>query len=167
MDMLRVSWTLCLLAVAAGQAAASDVKTVIGPTNAALADGAAALIAGDAEEGVRLTLEGLSRPTSERDRIAAWANLCAGYVMLEQFDSALAYCDRVIAVDDDNWRAFNNRALVHIFRGDYAAAASDIDRVESLRPNARTLDRVRTMLLNETDPVRPTVVIDDRRQAPE
>ena len=46
-------------------------------------------------------------------------------------------------------------------------AGHDIDRLEALRPNARTLDKVRTMLLNETDPVRPTVTVDDRRQAPD
>ena len=134
--------------------------------NPALADGAQALIAGDAETGVRLTLEGLTRPTRRGDRIAAWANLCAGYVMLEQFDAALDYCDRVIAVDDDNWRAFNNRALVYIFQGEYAAARRDVDRLEALRPNARTLETVKTMLLNATDPLQPTVMIDDRRRPP-
>lgn len=167
MRILPVSWSLCLLAVAAGPATATESKTVVGPANVLLADGAAALMAGDAEAGVRLTLEGLSRPTRERDRIAAWANLCAGYVMLENYAAALGFCDRVIAADDDNWRAYNNRALVHIFRGNYAAAARDIDRLEALRPNARTLDKVRTMFLNETEPVRPTVTVDDRRQEPD
>jgi len=167
MRMLPVSWSLCLLAVAAWQVAAADSKTVVGPANVPLADGAAALMAGDAEAGIRLTLEGLSQPTRDRDRIAGWANLCAGYVMLENYAAALGFCDRVIAADDDNWRAYNNRALVHIFRGDYAAAARDIDRLAALRPNARTLDKVRTMLLNETDPVRPTVTVDDRRRKPD
>jgi len=40
-------------------AVAQESKTVIGPSNPDLHDGANALLAGDAEEGVRLTLLGL------------------------------------------------------------------------------------------------------------
>jgi hypothetical protein len=75
---------------------AQESKTVIGPTNIELHDGANALLAGDAEEGVRLTLLGLQHESTPRDRRTAMSNLCAGYIMLEQLDMALSYCNQVL-----------------------------------------------------------------------
>ena len=53
---------LASFAQAQSTAGQSDAiaKTVVGPANADLADGAAALRAGDAEEGIRLTKRGLA-----------------------------------------------------------------------------------------------------------
>jgi tetratricopeptide (TPR) repeat protein len=166
MHLSRIGTLLCLL-FAAGNGSAEEPKTVIGPSNVLLADGADALLARDAERGVSLTLKGLNFRTSERDRNSAWANLCAGYVMLEKPDEALAWCNKVIEADDDNWRAYNNRALAHIQLANYEQAAADIERAESIRPNARTLKSVKAMLQNEIDPVHPVVTIDDRRQFPD
>ena len=147
--------------------AGEDSKTVIGPSNQALYDGARALIEGDGEEGVRLTLEGLARVTSERDRITAWANLCAGYVLLDQLDTALMYCDRVIEVNDRHWRSYSNRALILVRLGRYAEAERDLGQAEAIAPKATTVKRVRAMLLDAVEPVTPRIEIDDRRQAPE
>ena len=47
------------------------------------------MLAGDYEEGVRLTLLGLQRSTSLRDEKAAHSNLCAGYLVLGQLETAL------------------------------------------------------------------------------
>lgn len=156
---------LLLLAGVCG-VAAEETKTVIGPSNIMLADGAEALMERDAERGVTLTLRGLNYPASERVRQQAWANLCAGYVMLEKLDEALSWCNKVIETNDKNWRAYNNRALVYIQQGRYEEAAADIERVEEISPNARTIKTVKAMLLNETDPVQPVVTIDDRRGKP-
>lgn len=157
--------TWLLLAGTCG-VAAEESKTVVGPSNAMLADGADALMARDAERGVSLTLRGLSFPTNKRDERSAWANLCAGYVMLENPREAVSWCDKAIEADPDHWRAYNNRAIAYIQLGRLEEAAADIERVESLRPNAGTLKTVKAMLLHETDPVQPTVTIDDRRQKP-
>ena len=74
MQMLLMVVSLLLLArVAAGQ----EAKTVIGPHNAELSAGAEALLAGDAERGVRLTLEGLRHPTGLRDRRTGFSNQTA------------------------------------------------------------------------------------------
>jgi len=138
-------------------------RTVIGPSNVDLADGAAALLAGDAEEGVRLTLRGLNGAASERDRHAAWSNLCAGYLMLGRPDEALGYCNRAIDADTDNWRAFSNRAILHIQAGRYEEAKADIRRAEAINPRARKLGEVKRMLLDKTDPVVPSISVDDGR----
>jgi tetratricopeptide (TPR) repeat protein len=123
-------------------------------------------MAGDAEKGVRLTLQGLTMATSDRDRISGWANLCAGYVMLDRLDDALVYCDQAIEADPGHWHALSNRALIYIFRAEYDLAASDVARAEAIVPHARIPRQVKTMLRNALNPVVPTVTIDDRRKPP-
>ena len=156
-----------LLTMLAGVGVANempDSRTVLGPGNALLADGAKALLAGDAEVGVRLTLAGLDLPATDRDRRAAWSNLCAGYVMLDQLDDALPWCNRAVAAGG-SWRAYSNRALLHVRAGRYDAAAADIAEADELvadRP--RKLREVNALLLDKTHPVRPRVSIDDRRK---
>lgn len=166
MSRPRVALLLCLFKLAGTAAASDDSRVVLGPSNVALADGAAALVAGDAEEGVRLTLRGLAVTTSKRDQVAGWANLCAGYVMLSRFDEALAYCDQAIEADSGHWRALSNRALVHLFRSEFDLAARDVERAQAIAPRARIPRQVQMMLRNAVDPVVPTVTIDDRRQPP-
>ena len=155
------------LAQAQAPAGQSDAvaKTVIGPGNTALADGAAALRAGDAEEGVRLTRRGLAAASSKRDRVAGYSNLCAGLAMLDRFDEALEACNRALELDDEHWRGYSNRALVYLKQRRYAEAERDISRGQALSPNARPLKELRAMYLDAVDPVSPTIIIDDRREA--
>ena len=156
----------CLCFVA-GVSLAQESKTVIGPTNEDLAAGADALLAGDAEEGVRRTLKGLEYASSNRDRVAGMSNLCAGYAMLGQPEDGLPWCDQAIELRDTHWRALSNRALIFIQLGRHEDAESDLSKAEAIAPNARTVKVVRSMLLDITDPVAPLVVIDDQRQAAE
>ncbi len=141
-----------------------DSRTVLGPRNAELADGAQALREGDGEEGVRLTHLGLAAALGRRERQAALGNLCAGYLLLDQFDEAIGYCDQALAENDRNWRVYNNRALVYLRLGRFEEAEADIVRGQELAPNARTLKVVKGMLLDETNPVSPNIIIDDRRE---
>jgi len=152
---------LCLMCVSA---TAKQNSTVLGPSNPDLYHGANALLAGDAEEGVRLTLMGLKYEGRGRDRLTGLSNLCAGYIMLEQLETALPYCDQVLEQNDDYWRAYSNRALAYIKLGRLEEAELDLQKAEALAKNARTVKIVRSMLLDATDPVAPQVVIDDRRQ---
>jgi len=155
---------LCLLVTSA---LAQSNKTIIGPSNLHLHDGANALKSGDVEEGIRLTIIGLQQSASARDRQAGKSNLCAGYLMLGQLDTALAYCNEVLSENDQHWRAYSNRALIYVKLERFADAEEDLKKGEAISPNAKTLKAVRSMLLNETDPVSPTIVIDDRRSPPE
>ena len=139
-------------------------KTVIGPGNVDLADGAAALRMGDAEDGVRLTQRGL-RSANGQDRVAGYSNLCAGLVMLDRLDEALDACNRALELDDQRWRSYSNRALVYLRQERYAEAERDISSGEALSPNARTLKTLRSMYRDAVDPVSPSIIIDDRREA--
>lgn len=158
-----VACALCCNSIVLGQ----ESRTVIGPRNQDLADGANALLAGNAKEGVRLTLIGLEYAASTRDRKTAMSNLCAGYVLLNDLESALDYCNRAIEIDDQHWRAYSNRALVYVRMKRYDEAEADLQHGEALAPNSRTLQAVRAMLLDAIEPVAPNVVIDDRRQPAE
>ena len=158
-----------LLVHAQTQAPARDTesvaKTVIGPGNADLADGAAALRTGDAEEGVRLTQRGIMAASNQRERVAGYSNLCAGLVMLDRLDEALDACNRALELDDRHWRSYSNRALVHLRQERYPEAERDISAGEALSPNARTLKTLRAMYRDAVDPVSPSIIIDDRRGA--
>ena len=152
------------LALTLSPAVAQQNSTVIGPTNIDLSNGATALLAGDAEEGVRLTLRGLKYENSKRNRLTGMSNLCAGYIMLDQLQDGLSYCDQVIAETDRNWRAYCNRALAYIQLKRYEEAEQDLQKAEALVSNARNVKIVRSMLLDATDPVAPNIVLDDRRR---
>jgi len=151
-------------AAGAGEKTDADMKTVIGPRNPELANGATALLNGRIEEGIRLTRIGLGNANGSRERQAAYSNLCAGYVLLEQYETAIEYCDLALEENDRNWRALNNRALARTELGDYELAKADLDRGEAIAPKASTIKEVRGWLLDHTEPVEPTVTIDDRRE---
>lgn len=155
-----------IMAVPASGQEDGQIKTVLGPSNIDLADGATALRAGNAEDGVRLTQRGLNTATNDRERIAGYSNLCAGLIMLERLDEAIAACNRALDLDDGHWRAHTNRALANVKLERYADARRDIAASEAISPNARSTKVIKSMLLDATDPVAPSITIDDRRQAP-
>lgn len=138
-------------------------KTVIGPRNPDLHEGAQALLGGNAETGVRKTLEGLEVAVGEREHEAALSNLCAGYILLGQYQAALGYCDLLLARNNLNWRAYNNRAVIYIKIGQYEKAERDLARGEELRPGAHTLKVARAMYMDAVHPVAPEVEVDDRQ----
>ncbi len=156
----------CLYFFAAGVLAQSNT-TVLGPSNPNLKYGADALLSGDTDEGIRLTLMGLEFARGARERQTAKSNLCAGYLMLREYDTALAYCNEVLAENDEHWRSYSNRALIYVKLGRFDDAERDLEKGEAIRPSSRTLKAVRRMLLDATNPVSPTIVIDDRRDSTE
>jgi len=141
----RVTTVLALASAATVAALAADPNpesqsaTIFGPTNLPLAQGAAALEEGRIEEGIRLTLEGLSIPTDPQNRAAGYSNLCAGYAALKKWDEALKHCNTALSIDPRNWRTFNNRAAVHAGRGDYDEAIRDLRVGLDISPHSRTL----------------------------
>lgn len=160
------SMIVAVLLLQAVDAHGQEASTVIGPRNPELKAGADALLAGDIKDGVRLTLLGLKHATGTREHHTAWSNLCAGYFLLDDPDVALDYCDRVLAENDQHWRAYNNRALVYIEMGRYEEAEEDLQKGEAIAPRSRTLKSTRSMLRDAIEPVAPSIIIDDRRKPP-
>lgn len=65
---------------------------------------------------------------------------------LEEFDSAVVHCNRVIQLDAYNTQAFCRRAVAHGGLLDFAAAYSDIDAAASLAPEDSDIARIRSRL---------------------
>jgi len=143
---------------------AQESKVIIGPRNLDLADGAQELLAGNARDGVELTLRGLKVAQGKREKEAALSNLCAGYIMLNELDSALTYCDMLLLSNDRHWRGYNNRALIYVMQKEYKKAEKDLLIGQEINPNARTLKIVKGMLMDATQPVELNIIIDDRRR---
>jgi len=141
----RIATVLAAILVAGSGALAAEPpqpnqsSTIMGPSNPQLADGATALDAGRVEEGIRLTIEGLKSPSDARDKAAGYSNLCAGYAMLKHWDEALPHCNTALSIDQNNWRAFNNRAAIYVAKGNYEHAMADLRAGLEIAPNSRTL----------------------------
>ena len=166
--LLLIVFALATTGTAAGDeqtsSAESDSRTVLGPRNPELNEGAQELLDGNIEEGIRLTRIGLDAAMGSRERQAGLSNLCAGYVLLEEYDTALEFCNLAISENENNWRALSNRALTYVYTGRYDEALADLERGEEIAPYARSLKEVRGILLDETEPVVPNIIIDDRRR---
>ena len=126
--------------------ASSSSTTVIGG-NELLQEGAAEMRAGNYQRGVDLTLEGLKRPNAQPDVAAALSNLCAGFVGLRQFELAIKNCDEALAINDSNWRTWNNRAAAHLGKGMYDAALQDVESGLERAPESNTLKKTRAIVL--------------------
>ena len=125
----------CLVA---SQATASS--STVG-TPAGLTEGAAAILAGDYQRGVELTLQGLAEVPGTRDRAAGLSNLCAGLVGLREYAEALRRCDQSLALNDSNWRTWNNRAAALLGLGLVSRAITDIERGLAINPDSATLQQ--------------------------
>jgi tetratricopeptide (TPR) repeat protein len=119
---------------------------VLGPRNPLLAAGSAALSAGRFEEGVSLTLAGLSEPNSRDDLAAAHSNLCAGYAALKRWQEGLEHCNRSLELSRRNWRTFNNRAAVFVGLRQYDLALTDVNAGLALAPDSETLLKSREVV---------------------
>ena len=149
--------------VAQKKQAVEGPKTVIGPRNPWLAAGARAIEDGNPKRGVELTELGLANAQGSFERKAALSNLCAGYLLIDKPEKALDYCNQVIEMDTDFWRAYNNRALVYLALGRYGESEADIATGQALRPRSSKLKDTKAMYLDTVAPVEPIVEIDERR----
>lgn len=161
---------LTISLLAAAQVNADDeasAKTVLGPRNVYLYDGANALTAGDAEEGVRLTLMGLNTAQGQREEKVGHSNLCAGFLLLGQAETALEHCNWVLERDPYHWRTYNNRALVYLRLERFEESEADIKKGQELNPRSEKLKEVKGLYLDKVVPVEEKITIDDRRKQPE
>lgn len=145
----------------------AESKVVLGPSNVYLYDGANALLAGDADEGIALTLKGLEVAHGEREKKTAHSNLCAGFVLLREPDLALEHCNWVLERDPFHWRTYNNRAIAYLHLERFEESEADIKRGQALNPRSENLKEVKGMYLDEVNPVDEKIMIDDRRNEPQ
>ncbi len=140
----------------------SGSKVVLGVKNMPLKRGAEKLLSGNYEEGVRLTHEGMEQAFGVREEEAALSNLCAGYLQLGKYETALQYCDILLVRNDKHWRGYNNRALIYIKTKQWDKAEADLIKGEELNAGAYTMKVARAMYMDAVHPVAPEIEIDDR-----
>lgn len=148
MMLLRITAIFLCTGLVSIQAADSVSQTTIGK-DSSLSAGAQALRAGDFETGLDLTLGGLNSPLSPRKRASALSNVCAGYLGTRQFSEALEACDKALALNDQNWRVYNNRALALLGVGRIADARVDLEKGLTLNPDALTLAKVARLIAEQ------------------
>jgi tetratricopeptide (TPR) repeat protein len=121
--------------------------------------GADAIRAGQFDDGIRLTLIGLARVVSTRNRAAGLANLCAAYVSKREPDAALPFCAEALRLAPGNWRAYTARSQAYFQKGLLAEAARDNEAAAAINPNAA---HVKMMLgkINERR-LQPQIVVED------
>lgn len=177
--MGRATFRLCVAALSslalahlalADRTQSAHSETVLGPKNLGLHDGAIQLRAGNAQAGIRLTRQGLDDATTLREQYSAFSNLCAGYILIEQYQNAVQYCDRALALNANNHHALSNRALARFYLKDYETARMDVDAGLAIAPDSPKLQQVSEMIEDAVNPVRPEVEIehgvDDRGSQP-
>ncbi len=166
-QILLAIWVLAATQAYAAEDKEPGSKTVLGPRNINLYDGANALRAGDGKEGVRLTLLGMNVAQGKYESKVAHANLCAGFLLLEQLNTALGHCNWVLERYEDHWRTYNNRALVYLGMERFDEAEADIRRGQTLKPGSEKLKEVKGMYLDQVAPVTEQILIDERRRKTE
>lgn len=136
----------------------SGQRVTVG-ANEYLAAGADAIRAGDYDDGIRLTSEGLKHAQSLHNRAAGLANLCAAFASKHEADRAIDYCSRSLDIEPGNWKAYSIRSYAYFLKGMYVEATVDNDAAAAISPNAAHVKMVRGML-NEHR-LRPQVVLED------
>ena len=124
----------------------AETRSLYGVENEYLAAGAEALLAKQYDDGIRLTILGLERPTRPRDRADALSNLCAAYAAKREPAIAIDYCNQSLEIESENWHAYSNRAYAYYLSLKFKEADDDLDRALALNPSARQLPQIRGML---------------------
>ena len=62
------------------------------------------------------------------------------YAALGKCDSAIHICNIVLAKNERDWRAYNNRALAHMGAGDLDQAKADVDKGLAINPGSKNLN---------------------------
>lgn len=169
----RLAGRLLLLTILVGPMSAAEPqnnermeagnKVVLGVRNQPLKTGAELLLAGNYEEGVRMTHKGLAQALGSREEEAGLSNLCAGYLQLGKYDTALQYCDMLLVRNDKHWRGYNNRALIFIKTEQWDKAEADLIKGEEINASAYTMKVARSLYMDAVHPVAPEIEIDDRK----
>jgi tetratricopeptide (TPR) repeat protein len=110
---------------------------------------------------------GLNMAQGLHEEKVGHANLCAGFMLLGQAETALEHCNWVLELDPYHWRTYNNRALVYLELERFEESEADIKAGQELNPRSEKLKEVKGLYLDKVVPVDEKITIDDRRKQPE
>ncbi|KAL4858750.1 Peptidyl-prolyl cis-trans isomerase FKBP4 [Chlorella vulgaris] len=84
-------------------------------------------------------VEGLSRADQQEvnlNRVAVYLNLAAVHMAMQEYGSAVGFCDKALALDPTSIKALLRRSRAHTGRHEYEAAAADLASVRRLDPHS-------------------------------
>lgn len=152
----------CTLVAGTVWAQAADNRSIIGAGNEFLSAGSFAIRIGQYDEGIRLTLLGLTRYQPNReDRAAALSNLCAAHAAKGEPDIAIPFCDESIDMNARNWRAYSNLSYAYFLKGMLTEATDSLMLAADISPDAKQVVQIRGMI-NEVG-LRPRVIMEDHQ----
>ena len=71
---------------------------------------------------------------------------CAAHAAKNEPDIAIGYCTESLGINDDNWRAYSNRAYAYYLKKMFDQADADLDIALSINPNAKQMPQIRGMM---------------------
>jgi hypothetical protein len=86
--------------------------------------GTAQIESGNVDKAIRISKVRL--PHASRQEEAAYlTNLCIGYIMKKDFETAAKYCDEAVNSPTEKTVSFNNRGVLRALQGDFIGAVED------------------------------------------
>jgi hypothetical protein len=89
--------------------------------------GTAEIEAGSVDKAIKISKVRLPH-ASRKEEVAYLTNLCIGYIMKKDFETAESYCDEAVNSPAEKAVSFNNRGVLKALQGDYIGAMDDLSR---------------------------------------
>jgi Tfp pilus assembly protein PilF len=86
--------------------------------------GTSEIESGNADKAIRISRVRLPH-ASPQEEVAYLTNLCIGYIMKKDFETAESYCDEAVNSSTEKSVSFNNRGVLKALQGDYIGAMED------------------------------------------
>lgn len=103
-----------------------------------------ALEAGDSARAIELLNKRYKRLRAPSDQIRGYAVMCRAFLAEANLRRAAWACNRATQMDLADWSDFNNRGVLELHLGEFAAALASFERARSLNPDS---EPVRSNLL--------------------
>jgi hypothetical protein len=85
---------------------------------------------GNVDKAIRIAKVRLPH-ASPQVKVAYFTNLCIGYIMKNDFQSAEVYCDEAVKSSTERVVSYNNRGVLKALQGDYIGAMDDFSSAAS------------------------------------
>ncbi|MEM9530428.1 MAG: hypothetical protein AAGA23_05885 [Pseudomonadota bacterium] len=95
-----------------------------------------ALEAGDTARAIDLLNKRYKRLPAPADRIRGYAVMCRAFLAEDNLKRAAWACNRATEMDLADWSDFNNRGVLELHLGEFAAALASFERAQTLNPKS-------------------------------
>ena len=89
--------------------------------------GTAEIESGNADKAIKISKVRLPH-ASPREEVAYLTNLCIGYILRKDFETAGTYCNEAVNSPTEKTVSLNNRGVLKALQGDYIGAMEDFSQ---------------------------------------